>query len=50
MNVFPFALWNRDIDLYFHKNEVSASTSSAVRFDFETDISEYTVVKGLKID
>jgi len=50
MKVFPFALWNKDIDLYFHKNEVSASTSSVVRFDFETNISEYTVVKGLKID
>lgn len=50
MKVFPFALWNKDIDLYFHKNELSASTSSVVRFDFETNISEYTVVKGVKID
>ena len=50
MKVFPWALWNQDEDLHFRKNEFSASTSSVVRFDSALVISEYTTVKGCKID
>jgi FkbM family methyltransferase len=50
MEVFPWALWDEDKDMFFNKNEFSTSTSSVVRNNPAQVTAEYTTVKGCKID
>jgi FkbM family methyltransferase len=50
MELFPWALWDEDKDMFFNKNEFSTSTSSVVRNNPDHVTGEYTTVKGCKID
>ena len=48
MEIFPWALWDKNQPLYFNKNEFSSSTSSVIRKDDLMD--DNSIVKGVTID
>jgi FkbM family methyltransferase len=50
MEVLPWALWDKNENLIFNKNESSSSTSSVVRDNPNTAVSNHAVVKGVKVD